>query len=204
MKVPLWVSVDGVEGTGKSALCPVLSQEIGAITVPEFSDTIIGQALKSAVVTDPHLISISPMGQSLNFLGDFYEVYARFIEPRLMQGQRVVSDRGQVSKYAYQVTVLERSLGFERAARLVYGILAEMPRPSFVVYLRAPFDLLASRIVSRGESCSDERIAFMRRADEIALEYLESGAFPERVVIQSDREVSAIATEVVGKLKLPL
>jgi len=98
----MWISVDGVEGTGKTTIATHLAQTLPVELAPEFSDSVFGHALRAAVTASPHYISSSPLGQSLVFLADFLEVHASCVAPRLDLGVSVVSDRGYLSKYAYR------------------------------------------------------------------------------------------------------
>src|SRR4051812_28211203 len=102
-----WICVDGVEGAGKTTLVGALASRLGATVGPEFSHTLTGRALREAVTTTPHVINLSRFGQSLAFIGDFHETYETYVRPGIDAGQIVISDRGWLSKYAYQAQVLE-------------------------------------------------------------------------------------------------
>lgn len=132
-----WVSIDGVESVGKTTLSVALGRLTGGIVAPEFSDAAFGLALRTVVKQRPHHISKSPIGQCLVFLGDFFEVHAESVAPKLSSGALVFSDRGYVSKYAYQRAVLEDSLGVS-SDQFLDRILGLIAPPDLTIYLRAP------------------------------------------------------------------
>ena len=60
----LWISVDGVDGVGKSTLANhLVSQFSASVLAPEFSDSPIGSYLRQAVQSNPHYISPSLIEQ---------------------------------------------------------------------------------------------------------------------------------------------
>jgi dTMP kinase len=169
-----WVCVDGVEGAGKTTLTGVLGPQLDAVAISEFSKASFGTALREAVRTAPHFISHSPVGQSLVFLGDFIELFESEIEPALAAGRTVITDRGYVSKYAYQRQVLERSLPAAEADALARRLLGYLPRPDLTILLTAPPAVLQRRLIERDGTCDDRRLEFIRRADASAETFARS------------------------------
>lgn len=161
-----WICIDGVEGVGKTTLTAELASALDVDTASEFSDAPFGAALRDAVRVNPHLISASGTAQSLVFLGDFFELYATKIAPRLRAGRSVITDRGYVSKWAYQSVILSDELGADRATRLLDEILGLLPAPDLTLYLSCPIDVLAARLLARDGHCNSARQAFITRADE--------------------------------------
>ncbi|MDP9794172.1 thymidylate kinase [Catenuloplanes nepalensis] len=169
---PLWISVDGVDGVGKTTLASALAGELHADLSSEFSDGFLGAALREAVTRAPNYVTVSRTAQSLAFIGDFFEVYATQVSTSLRAGRTVVSDRGWLSKYAYQLVTLTEEHGEERARTLLDASLGLMPRPHLTLYLTASEDNIRQRLTRRDGSCEDDRMQFVRttsRAAETAI-----------------------------------
>jgi thymidylate kinase len=154
-------------------------------TANEFSDAGFGMALREAVKTAPHFISSSATGQSLVFLGDFYELYATKILPHLAAGTSVVTDRVYLSKYAYQQVVMATELGADAAQSLVAAVMAFLPRPALTIYLRCEPEVLTRRLLDRDGHCDEKRRAFIAEADRAASVRLNSEPHLPHVVLNS-------------------
>jgi thymidylate kinase len=158
----VWVSVDGVEGAGKSTLIAGLKSVYpDALDLPEFSESVVGQALAAAVDVSPHRISPSATAQTLLFLAEFHEK----VEIGVLgapPGSLVLTDRGLMSKYVYQVTVLAEEWGHDRASEWVSTLLAGIDPPDLTICLTAEPQALLQRIEERGNRHTPEQQAFVR------------------------------------------
>lgn len=191
-----WVCVDGVEGAGKTTLTRALGPLLDAVAIKEFSKTSFGAALREAVRSTPHFISHSPVGQSLVFLGDFIELFDSEIAPALQKGRTVITDRGWVSKYAYQRAVLEERLPCEEADALVRRLLDYLPQPDLTVLLTAPLPVLQQRLVERDGACDEHRLAFIRKADDYAEEFANSLPPDRWMMIDTNRREEEVLAAV--------
>jgi dTMP kinase len=195
----VWVSVDGVEGAGKTTLVHALRERIpAACEVSEFCSSPIGDFLKETVRVHPHIYSDSLVGQSLIFLGEYWERYDTLIDPQRRSGGVVLSDRGYWCKYAYQYVILERAIGGPAAETLLSSVFAPMPRPTLTVVLSASIEVIRERLIARGDAWSPTREEFVRAAAVL----LEGLAPDESVLhIKSDQlPPEAIAQQVVHRL----
>jgi dTMP kinase len=165
-----WICIDGTEGAGKTTLARALGQESEAAMIAEFSRAPFGRALREAVSVSPHFISTSPLGQSLVFLGDFVELFEDEIAPELAVGRTVITDRGFLSKFAYQQVVLERSMEPGTARELLVSILRGIPEPDLTILLSAPSEVIRERLIKRDGDCDEKRMAFIEEAARIASE----------------------------------
>jgi dTMP kinase len=166
----VWISIDGVEGSGKTTLANAFTlRQTDAVLVAEFSQGPLGRFLADAVKVSPHHISMSPGGQSLVFLGEFWERCDVEIVPRVAEGHIVVHDRGYLSKFAYQYAVMEPPLG-SGAMALLKAVFDHLPRPALTIRLTAPMETIAERLVLRDGQCMPDRLEFIHRADEVIRE----------------------------------
>jgi thymidylate kinase len=187
------ISLDGVDASGKSTLAETLkarAPEYGFS--PEFSETIIGQFLKIQVASNPHLIARSRLAQSLLFLAEYCDHMesARLQEPAA--DAVIIMERGWLSKYSYQVCVLESTLGYSRAHNLVAGILSAMPQPDASVLLRVSPEVMQKRLRTRGIPVDSHFMDFVQRADELMAKAVQEG-HPALVIDTSDRTPGQIA-----------
>jgi thymidylate kinase len=196
-----WICVDGVEGTGKTTIATHLAQALPVELAPEFSDSVFGHALRAAVTASPHYISSSPLGQSLVFLADFLEVHASSVAPRLGLGVSVVSDRGYLSKYAYQEVVLSRALGAAPTRRLLDEIFAHLPSPALTIHLTAPESCLYERLLSRDGHCAPARLDFIARAAAAAVAHLARNTELRAVTIDTSQRLDDVLREVTGVVR---
>ena len=190
-----WICVDGVEGVGKSTLVRSLANTYhDSITAPEFSDSLTGRALREAVTTSPHVINESRFGQSLAFIGDFHETYEAFVRSNLSAGRVVISDRGWLSKYAYQAQVLEGTLEPGEIDSLLVRLLTLSRMPDLSIHLSCNTLIVRDRLIDRDGWCDEGREQFIIGA---ALKYThliatmtdhESARHPVITLDSSDRD----------------
>lgn len=201
----VWICVDGVEGAGKTTLTAGLARLVDADAVREFSDTPFGSALREAVRVSPHFISRSPAGQSLVFLGDFVELHAAAVAPRLAAGRTVLTDRGYLSKYAYQAAVMLDVLPADRVDAVLDTVLGLIPPPDLTLYLSCPPDTVRARLLARDGHCDEDRMDFVRRANLAASARLDRGAPSLRhVVLDATRPPDELAQQAARLvLELP-
>jgi dTMP kinase len=196
-----WICIDGTEGAGKTTVTAGLADAIESRQINEFSDAPFGSALREAVRSSPHYISGSPLGQSLVFLGDFVELYETKVAPALRDGSVVFTDRGWLSKYAYQRTVLERSIQPDAAEELLAVTLGLVPRPDFTVLLSAPLPVLRDRLLRRDGHCDEQRMAFIAAAARHAREFLAADGDLAGSAIDTDREPAEVLKHIIGEVR---
>lgn len=196
-----WICIDGTEGAGKTTLTGALAECVPSVTIGEFSRAPFGTALRDAVAISPHYISESPVGQSLVFLGDFIELYDSRIAPALAAGETVLTDRGWLSKYAYQSKVLQRTLNGTAADALLRHILGLIPRPDFCVLLSAPLDVIRARLTSRDGHCDEDRLAFIADAAALARRFALSQQELCWTALDTDRPRREVLSEALARLR---
>jgi len=154
--------------------------------------------LRDAVRDNPHFISQSPLGQSLVFLGDFVELFESRVAPALARGETVFTDRGWVSKYAYQFVVLQRVMSEAQAHRLLREIMAHVPKPDLTILLTSPTPVVRARLLERDGSCGPERLRFIELAAAAARDVVASCHDLTAVEVTSTQPPVAVLQEALA------
>jgi dTMP kinase len=105
MARPLFLSLDGIDGTGKSTLVPRLADWLRAcgadvVRCAEPGGTPLGDRLREMLLT--HADEKSPMAEALLFMASRAELLERVIRPALAAGKLVLSDRYLLATIVYQ------------------------------------------------------------------------------------------------------
>lgn len=147
----MWISLDGIAGSGKSSVAARLSETIGdSYFVPEFSPSPIGRHLQAQVERSPHFIEHTPLSQSLLFISDHSDLAADALRAQAGGYSVVIQDRGFLSKYVYQLMVLRSHLGFPEAVKLMVELFRHVPRPEVTVLLDLELQLALDRHTAAG------------------------------------------------------
>lgn len=98
----MFVSLEGVDGSGKSTQARLLVEALGAETVAirEPGGTDAAERIRT-LLADP-AVALDPLAELLLFLAARADLTARVIRPALEAGRDVVSDRFSDSSVAYQ------------------------------------------------------------------------------------------------------
>lgn len=101
MTPPRYLAFEGVEGCGKSTQAQRLAERLGAVFTRETGGTEIGRQLRQ-VLHDPVNTHLDPVAEALMIAADRAQHRCEVIEPALVAGRTVVSDRSVWSSLAYQ------------------------------------------------------------------------------------------------------
>ena len=98
----MFISLEGIDGSGKSTQARLLAQALGddTLLIREPGGTEAAERIRK-VLADPAL-GIDPFAELLLFLAARADLVAQVIRPALEQGRDVVSDRFSDSSVAYQ------------------------------------------------------------------------------------------------------
>ena len=99
------ITVEGVEGAGKSTQCRLLARRLSAkgFTIRETSEpdgTPLGEAIRS--LFERERIEPAPLSEAFLFLAARHQHVERVIRPALARGEIVISDRYSDATLAYQ------------------------------------------------------------------------------------------------------
>jgi dTMP kinase len=105
MPLPLFLSLDGLDGTGKSTQCRLLADWLRAggravTTCVDPGGTALGAQLRALVLD--HRPEIDRTCEALLFMASRAQLIAEVIRPALASGQIVVSDRFLLANVVYQ------------------------------------------------------------------------------------------------------
>ncbi len=102
---PRFITLDGLDGTGKSTQCRLLADwlrscGLDVVTCRDPGGTPLGDALRSILLDQRG--DMTPVAEAMLFMASRAELVARVIRPALDRGAWVVSDRFLLATVVYQ------------------------------------------------------------------------------------------------------
>jgi dTMP kinase len=172
----LFVSLEGIDGSGKSTQAGLLAEALGPETllIREPGGTDAAERIR-ALLADPDL-SLDPYAELLLFLAARADLTASVIRPALEAGRNVVSDRFADSSVAYQGAA--RGLGVGEVISLTDAATDGL-WPDLTVLLRVDPE------VGLGRAGGDDRF----ESEGLDLQRAVAEAYEEIAQIASDRVV---------------
>jgi dTMP kinase len=172
----LFVSLEGIDGSGKSTQAKLLAEALGPDTllIREPGGTEAAERIRD-LLADPRL-ELDPLAELLLFLAARADLTARVIRPALEAGRVVVSDRFADSSVAYQGAA--RGLGVGEVISLT-DAATEGLWPDLTVLLRVDPQ------VGMGRADGDDRF----EAEGLELQRTVAAAYEEIAKIAADRFV---------------
>lgn len=145
------ITIEGLDGTGKSTLAAGLAEALAARGVEaevmrEPGGVEASERLRD-LVKDPAL-EIGPQAEALIYAAARAQLVAERLKPMLDEGRWVILDRFVDSSLAYQGA--GRGLGIENVAA-INEMATQGVRPDRTLYLRLDPDARAGRLDGRGE-----------------------------------------------------
>ncbi len=195
----MFVSFEGVDGSGKSTQAELLAAHLRAggrevVLTREPGGTALGEAIRELLLGGE---AMAPWAEAALFAAARAELVAEVIGPALDRGAWVVCDRFVDSSLAYQG--LARGLGLDEVLELnLPAIGGRLPDRTFVLLLDAAS---ASRRLGRArDRIEREGDDFRARVNEAYAELAQR--FPERIVaLDAARPVAEVARAVVEDLE---
>ena len=188
-----FIALEGWDGSGKTTQSRLLATTIGAVHTREPGGTAIGRRIRS-VVLEPTGDPVSERAEVLLFTADRAQHVDEVVEPALVAGRDVVSDRSYASSLAYQG--YGRGLDIEELQRLTFwatrGIL-----PDLIVYLDVPVNTARGRLADALDRLEAEGDDFHKRVLHGFTSLAE--AEPERwVIVDGDGTIDEVASLVAA------
>jgi dTMP kinase len=183
----LFVSLEGVDGSGKSTQARLLVEALGPETVAirEPGGTDAAERIRE-LLADPEL-ALDPLAELLLFLAARADLTERVIRPALEAGRTVVSDRFSDSSVAYQGAA--RGLGVGEVIGLCDAATDGL-WPDLTLLLKVDPE------VGLGRAGGEDRF----EAEGLDLQRAVAEAYGEIAVIASDRVVTVDATGTVEEV----
>lgn len=196
---PKFITVEGIEGVGKSTIVEFLQQQfaeanIDYVATREPGGTEIAENIRTALLTTYS----EPMEIETELLLMFacrVQNIEHIIKPALARGQWVLSDRFTDASFAYQGG--GRGIDKERIQALEHWLQGEL-QPDITLLLDAPIDIALARMHKRGAKDRIEREgeAFFERVREAYL--ARAAKHPERYrIINTDQSLDQVKHDVL-------
>lgn len=172
----MFISLEGVDGSGKSTQARLLVEALGEETVAirEPGGTEAAERIRE-LLADPS-VELEPLAELMLFLAARADLTERVIRPALEAGQKVVADRFSDSSIAYQGAA--RGLGVGEVISLCEAATDGL-WPDLTLLLRVDPE------TGLGRAESDDRF----EREGLALQQAVAEAYEEIAIIASDRVV---------------
>ncbi len=197
MTLPVYVTLEGPEGCGKSTQAERLATDLNALLTRETGGTPIGRRLRD-ILHDVTVEDLDDRAETLIVAADRAQHLAQVVRPALAAGRNVVSDRSVYSTLAYQG--FGRGLPVDEVRRINDWAVGDT-WPNLVILLDADDDVLASRMkereLDRFERAGDEfhqrvrsGFAQMAAADPTRWVVIDAAAPPDDIAQQIRSAIS--------------
>jgi dTMP kinase len=172
----LFISLEGVDGSGKSTQARLLVEALGseAVAIREPGGTDAAERIRD-LLADP-AVALEPLAELLLFLAARADLTERVIRPALEAGRTVVSDRFSDSSVAYQGAA--RGLGVGEVIGLC-DTATDGLWPDLTLLLKVEPEL------SLGRAGGQDRF----ESEGLELQRAVARAYEEIAIIASDRVV---------------
>ncbi|HXP93440.1 MAG TPA: dTMP kinase [Candidatus Binatia bacterium] len=202
----MFVTFEGIEGSGKSTLIELVQQQSGVLGVPvvttrEPGGTPVGNAIR-AVFLDPSL-QIDPIAEAFLVNASRAQLVADVIRPALRKEAIVLCDRFFDATVAYQG--FGRGLDVEVLIELCLTATQSLA-PDLTILLDVPVGVAFERLRLRHES-SGIGADRMERENADFHERVRQGyltlakRFPRFVVLDAQTPPGALALEALGQIE---
>jgi len=197
-----FITVEGVEGAGKTSCLELLQERIEArghqlVVTREPGGTPLGEDLRSLLLGHRHDGMADDTELLLMFAARAEHLHAR-IEPALAKGSWVLCDRFTDATYAYQG--YGRGIDLQRIAALEAWVQGER-RPDLTLLLDLPVETGLERAGRRSAPDRFEREA-LTFFERVRHGYLSlAAAHPARYrVIDAAQPLAAVSTQIVSAI----
>lgn len=196
-----FITIEGGEGVGKSTNVDVVRNVLQrhgheVLTTREPGGTPFAEEIRSLLL-GPRDEGVDAMAETMLIFAARAQHVARVIEPALLDGRWVLSERFTDSTFAYQA-------GGRGVDPQVVAQLAELAHPGvwpdFTLYLDAPPDAAMTRISARSlDRFERERREFFERVRGVYLARARDHGYIER--IDASRELASVQREIVDTVE---
>ena len=202
-----FLTVEGIEGVGKSTQVARLSQNLSARGIAhgvtrEPGGTPLAERIRDLVLDNSRGESLPPTAELLLMFAARAVHLTNHVEPNLRAGRWVLCDRFIDATYAYQGG--GRGLPTEHIRQLEVMVLG-VRRPDVTVLLDAPVEQALQRAQQRNAGAAADRFESERAEffERVRNAYLaRAAAEPARIaVIDASQTVNEVAAQVLAVLE---
>lgn len=198
----LFITVEGVEGAGKSTQLSLILEYLKAagievISTREPGGTPFAESVRELLLANRDE-KVDQITEMLLMFAARSQHLAGLIKPAIAEGKWVVCDRFTDATYAYQGG--GRELGFDLVAQLEQLVQGDF-RPDRTIYLDLPVEMGMQRVVARGEKdrFEQEQIEFFERVRNAYLQLIDAN--PDRyTLIDASQSLQAVQKDIAVAL----
>ena len=198
-KKGLFITVEGVDGAGKSTAMAWLAEQITAqrttVLTREPGGTPLGECLRELLLHEKMDLET----ETLLMFAARREHIAQVILPALARGEVVISDRFTDATFAYQGG--GRGVAFDKITQLERWVQGDL-QPDFTLLFDVPLEVARARLTQRAAQTQEaldkfeqESFEFFKRTREAYLQRAEQS--PQRMaVIDSTRSLNEVKAQI--------
>lgn len=198
MKKNYFITLEGIEGVGKTTVLKHMTQYLHQHQIPllvtrEPGGTPLADDIRRFILAE-HDEQIFPDTELMLIFAARAQHIAKSIRPALEAGKWVLCDRFTDASYAYQGA--GRGIADERIAALETWVQGDL-RPDITILLDAPITVALDRIQQRGQldRFESEHVSFFQKVRDCYLE--RAKAQPKRFrVVDASGSVEQVAAQV--------
>jgi dTMP kinase len=195
MRKAPFLSLDGLDGTGKSTQCRLLADWLrgrgwGVVVCADPGGTPLGDVIRGLLLGRQYALSLPC--EALLFMASRAELTAEVIRPALEKGQAVVADRYLLANVVYQ----GHAGGLDPAALWQTGLLATGGlEPELTLVLDLPVEVALGRCRATKDRVESRDLAYHARVRDGFL--IEARRQPDRIrVLDAGRPIAAVHAEI--------
>lgn len=199
VKKGLFITVEGVDGAGKSTAMAWLAEQIAAqrttVLTREPGGTPLGERLRELLLHEKMDLET----ETLLMFAARREHIAQVIEPALARGDVVISDRFTDATFAYQGG--GRGVDWDKIAQLERWVQGAL-QPDFTLLFDVPLEVARARIAQRAAQTQEaldkfeqESFDFFTRTRQAYLQRAEQ-SLQRMAVIDSTRSLDEVKAQI--------
>jgi dTMP kinase len=199
----LFVSVEGIEGVGKSTVIAYLKKQLDQLDLQytltrEPGGTPIAEDVRAVLLKHHEETMAADTELLLMFAGRAQNIQS-IIKPALEKGAWVLSDRFTDASFAYQGG--GRGVPIQHIEELESWVQGDL-KPDAVLLLDTEVDVGLARVQSRGakDRIEQEGVDFFERARDVYLQ--RAAADPDRyIIVDATRPADEVCTVAWSRIK---